>query len=261
MTTRDTHTGSVTLINAFEIEPEKLEPFLEGWRERAAFMSTQPGFRSLRLHRALSPDSRFQLVNVAEWATADALHAATAQAQFKASTNRALSEFGEIAYPGVYRIDFEITAPRSKRIRPPRWLTLFNKVFIGMSRVGMSFGANGPAVLTVPGRKSGKPRSTPVTPMIVDGARYVVQGVPGSDWAANARGAGQGMLRWGRRTERVRIVELAPEDARPVLREYPIQVPMGVGFVKKAGLVTEGTPDEFAELAGRCAVFRLEPRA
>jgi heme-degrading monooxygenase HmoA len=261
MTTRDTHTGSVTLINAFEIEPEKLESFLEGWRERAAIMSTQPGFRSLRLHRALSPDSRFQLVNVAEWKSADALHAAMAQARFKASASRVVSEFGEIAHPAVYRVEFEITAPQSERIRPPSWLKLFNKVYISMARVGVSFGANGPAVLTVPGRKSGRPHSTPVTPMTVDGARYVVQGVPGSDWAANARNAGQGMLRRGRRTERVRIVELAPEDARPVLREYPIQVPMGVGFVKKAGLVTEGTPDEFEELAGRCAVFRLEPRA
>ena len=32
-----------------------------------------------------------------------------------------------------------------------------------------------------------------------------------------------------------------------------------LGFVKKAGLVKDGTPDEFEELAGRCAVFRLDP--
>ena len=75
-------TGSVTLINVFEIEPDKLESFLAGWCERATLMSKQPGFRSLRFHRALSPDFRFQLVNVAEWETADALHAATAQERF-----------------------------------------------------------------------------------------------------------------------------------------------------------------------------------
>jgi deazaflavin-dependent oxidoreductase (nitroreductase family) len=146
------------------------------------------------------------------------------------------------------------------RIRPPWWLRYVNKVMIGLHRLGVGFGGKGPVVLTVVGRKSGKPRSTPVTPMTVDGARYVVQGVPGSDWAANARGAGEGTLRRGRRTERVRFVELTADDARPVLREYPIQVPMGVGFVKKAGLVIAGTPDEFEELAGRCAVFRLESR-
>jgi hypothetical protein len=29
--------------------------------------------------------------------------------------------------------------------------------------------------------------------------------------------------------------------------------------MKRAGLVTEGKPDEFEALAGRCAVFRLDP--
>ncbi|MET0993820.1 MAG: deazaflavin-dependent nitroreductase, partial [Mycobacterium sp.] len=86
-------------------------------------------------------------------------------------------------------------------------------------------------------------------------------GAPGSDWVANARLAGEATLRHGRHTERVRMIEVTPNDAGPLLREYPIQVPMGVGFVKKAGLVKDGTPEEFEALAGRCAVFRVEPRA
>lgn len=73
----------VTFINVFEIAPDELDTFLAGWRERAEFMSTQPGFRSFRLHRALSPDSRFQLINVAEWESAEALQAATAQPTFQ----------------------------------------------------------------------------------------------------------------------------------------------------------------------------------
>lgn len=261
MTAHGIDTGPITLINVFEIEPEKVESFLALWREQAAFMSKQPGFRSFRLHRALSPDSRFQLVNVAEWESADALHAATAREWFRASASRTVDEFGEIAHPGVYRVVFEATAPPTKRIRPPWWLKLFNKVFTGMSRIGMSFGGEGPAVLTVTGRKSGKPRSTPVTPMTVDGKRYLVEGAPGSDWVANARLAGEATLRHGRHTERVRMIEVTPNDAGPLLREYPIQVPMGVGFVKKAGLVKDGTPEEFEALTGRCAVFRVEPRA
>lgn len=63
-------TGPITFINVFEIDHDKVEPFLEGWRERAEFMSKQPGFRSFRLLRALTPDARFQLVNVAEWESA-----------------------------------------------------------------------------------------------------------------------------------------------------------------------------------------------
>ena len=142
---------------------------------------------------------------------------------------------------------------------PPWWLKPANKVFIQMSRLGMSFGGESPVVLTVPGRKSGTPRSTPVTPMTVDGKRYVVGGFPGADWVQNVRAAGEVTLRRGRTTERVRMVELSPEEARPLLRAFPTEVPTGVGFMKRSGLVSEGRPEEFEALAGRCAVFRFDP--
>ena len=138
----------------------------------------------------------------------------------------------------------------------PWWLKYVNKLMIGVQRLGVNFG---PVVLTVPGRKSGKPRSTPVTPMTVEGKRYVVAGLPGSDWAANARAAGKATLQVGRRTEAVQMVEMSAEEARPLLRAFPVEVPTGVGFIKNAGLVTGPNPDEFEALAGRLAVFRLDP--
>jgi deazaflavin-dependent oxidoreductase (nitroreductase family) len=147
----------------------------------------------------------------------------------------------------------------SDRIRPPWWLKPANKIFIQMSRLGMRFGGESPAVLTVRGRKSGRERSTPVTPMTVDGNRYVVAGFPGADWVANVRAAGQVTLARGRRTQTMRMVELSPVDSRPILRDYPTRVPTGVGFMKRAGLITDGRPEEFEALAGRCAVFRLDP--
>jgi hypothetical protein len=52
--TRDT--GPITLINVFEIRADDVEPFLQEWHERARFLGRQPGFRSLRLHRALSAE-------------------------------------------------------------------------------------------------------------------------------------------------------------------------------------------------------------
>jgi len=134
-----------------------------------------------------------------------------------------------------------------------------NKVFIQMSRLGMRFGGEGPVVLTVRGRKSGQPRSTPVTPMTVEGKEYVVGGFPGADWVENVRAAGEAAVTRGRRSERVRMVELTDDEAPPLLREWPTQVPTGVGFLKRAGLVTDGRPEEFEALAGRCAVFRLDP--
>ncbi len=145
----------------------------------------------------------------------------------------------------------------SERIRPPWWLKYVNKVMIGLQRLGIGFGGKGPVVLTVPGRKTGKPRSTPVTPMTVDGKRYVVGGLPGADWAANARAAGEATLQVGRRTERVRMVEMSTEEARPLLRVFPVEVPTGVGFIKNVGLVTGPNPDEFEALAGRLPCFDL----
>jgi deazaflavin-dependent oxidoreductase (nitroreductase family) len=144
-------------------------------------------------------------------------------------------------------------------LKPPWWLKPANKVFIQLSRLGLNFGGESPVVLTVPGRKSGTPRSTPVTPMTVDGRRYVVGGFPGADWIRNVRAAGEVTLQRGRTRERVRMVELSADDARPFLRAFPDEVPTGVGFMKRSGLVKEGRPDEFEALAGICPVFRLDP--
>ncbi len=147
----------------------------------------------------------------------------------------------------------------AERIRPPWWLKYVNKVMVGMQRLGFGFGGNGPVILVVPGRKTGKLRSTPITPMTVDGKRYVLGGLPGSDWAANLRAAGSAELKQGRNTEQVSVSELAPAEARPLLRLFPVEVPTGVSFLKNAGLVTGPNPDEYEQLAGRCPVFRFGP--
>jgi deazaflavin-dependent oxidoreductase (nitroreductase family) len=148
----------------------------------------------------------------------------------------------------------------SERIRPPWWLKPMNKIFMLVMRLGIPFGGTeSPMVLTVPGRKSGKPRSTPITPFTVEGKRYVVGGFPGADWVRNVRAADIVILTQGRHSEPARMVELSAEDARPLLRAFPTLVPTGVSFMKNAGLITEGRPEEFEALAGRCAVFRCDP--
>ncbi len=141
--------------------------------------------------------------------------------------------------------------------RPPRYLKPMNKFMMAVQKLGIP---TGPAmVLTVPGRKTGKPRSTPMTPFEHDGGLYVVAGYPGADWASNARAAGAGTLSRGRRSQRIKIVEMDAEQSRPVLRAFAVKVPVGVGFAKRAGLVRDGAPDEFAALAGQLTVFRFDP--
>ncbi|BBZ72058.1 nitroreductase family deazaflavin-dependent oxidoreductase [Mycobacterium paraseoulense] len=145
------------------------------------------------------------------------------------------------------------------RPTPPRWLKPMNKFMIALQRIGVPTGP--PMVLTVPGRKTGRPRSTPMTPFTLDGQLYAVAGFPGADWALNARAAGAGTLGKGRKTRHVKITELTAAQARPVLRQYPAEVPIGVGFLKRSGLVRQGNPEEVEALAGRIAVFRLDPIA
>jgi heme-degrading monooxygenase HmoA len=59
----------VTLINSFLVPEGRDEVFVELWKETSEFFRTQPGFRSLRLHRAVTPGTEYRYVNVARWAS------------------------------------------------------------------------------------------------------------------------------------------------------------------------------------------------
>lgn len=44
-----------------------------------------------------------------------------------------------------------------------------------------------------------------------------------------------------------------------MLRSFAVKVPVGVGFARRAGLVVDGSPDEFEALADPLPVFRFDP--
>lgn len=145
-----------------------------------------------------------------------------------------------------------------RRATPPRWLKPLNRVFLLMRRLG---GMRKLHVLTVAGRASGKPRSTPITVVTLDGNRYLLEGFPGADWARNVRAAGGiAVLSVGRRVEHVRLVELNPASGVPVLRAWPTRAADGARIMRDADVVDSVSPDAFAALAGICAVFRVETR-
>jgi deazaflavin-dependent oxidoreductase (nitroreductase family) len=139
--------------------------------------------------------------------------------------------------------------------RLPQWLGPANRVIIALQHRGMVIGTM--RLLSVPGRKSGKMRTTPVSPLTVDDQRYIIGGLEGADWVKNARAAGWGVLARGRKEEWVSLVELPVEERGPVLREFPLRVPHGVGFFRQLYGVS-GDPEEFAALAPLCPVFRVE---
>jgi deazaflavin-dependent oxidoreductase (nitroreductase family) len=140
--------------------------------------------------------------------------------------------------------------------RLPGWLPAANRLVRGLSRLGLRLGTI--HVLTVPGRRSGKPRATPVSPLTVAGQRYVIAGLPDGDWARNARAAGHGELAAGRHRTAVTLTEVTdPDQRRAVMRAFPTAVPQGVAFFVRLGLVSRADPDEFAAAADRVAVFQL----
>ncbi len=139
---------------------------------------------------------------------------------------------------------------------PPRWLKPTNRVLLTLKRLG---GMKSLPVLTLPGRRSGQARQTPVSVLDFEGGRYLLCGYPTAEWPRNARAnAGRGTLNVNGVDEPIRLVELAEPDALRVLREWPVQIPQGAKVMKDAGVVDDVTPEAFEKLVGVCPAFRIE---
>lgn len=109
-------------------------------------------------------------------------------------------------------------------------------------------------LLTVPGRRTGRPLSTPVTLVEEGDGRWLVAPYGDVAWVRNARAAGQVTLSRGRRAETVPIRELSAADAAPVLQRYVTRVPITRPYF-------DATPDSplaaFEAEAPRHPVFAL----
>ena len=126
-----------------------------------------------------------------------------------------------------------------------------------LTRLGL--GSRHTYVLTVRGRKTGRPYSTPVT-LIEDGDGWLVAPDGEVAWVRNARAAGE--VEIGRKgcSELLGLEEVAPEEGAPVLREYLAQVPIVRPYFD---VTPDSPPEDFQAEAARHPVFRLtaEPAA
>ena len=61
----DEVSGSVILINKFNVVPEQIEQFLKAWTEDATNFKEQPGFISTQLHKGVGKSTVF--INYAVW--------------------------------------------------------------------------------------------------------------------------------------------------------------------------------------------------
>jgi deazaflavin-dependent oxidoreductase (nitroreductase family) len=111
-----------------------------------------------------------------------------------------------------------------------------------MVRLGMA------SCLVVEGRRTGRPRTTTVMPIEIDGNRYVLATLGLSEWSKNLRAAGRGVLRRRGRVEEFRAVEVLGKEHELVVAEFRRTRP---SFVRKQY-------DRLPEPANHPA-FRLEP--
>lgn len=131
---------------------------------------------------------------------------------------------------------------------PPRWLVRANTALLARGlRVGSQH------LLTVRGRRTGKPRRTPVSVVTLGDNRFIVAAFESADWVRNVRAAGSGTLRRGGEVEDVRLVELPAIDRAPVLRAFHAQVRGGHRFFDAR------EPDGIVAAANRYPVFRIVP--
>src|SRR6476469_6863717 len=92
---------------------------------------------------------------------------------------------------------------------PPRWVfSLFNPIVRFLLAAGVPLGFNG--LITIRGRKSGLPRTTPVAIIEVSGRRWVWAPWGDVHWVRNLRAAGRATITVRRRKEEVRATELDP---------------------------------------------------
>lgn len=128
---------------------------------------------------------------------------------------------------------------------------LVNALVKPLTRLGLA--GRHTYILRVRGRKSGRIYETPVT-LVEDGERFLVAPYGEVGWVRNARAAGEVELRRAGRSEMLRIEEVTPKIAAPVLQRYLKVVPVVRPFfdVKPASPL-----EEFEAEAAHHPVFWL----
>jgi heme-degrading monooxygenase HmoA len=96
------------------VPPGRDAAFRELWSVTSRYFRAQPGFLSLRLHRAVSPDAQYRYVNVARWASLPDFQTAHASDEFPAAVRQpGWAEFA--SNPTLYATVVEVDAPASAR--------------------------------------------------------------------------------------------------------------------------------------------------
>jgi deazaflavin-dependent oxidoreductase (nitroreductase family) len=140
----------------------------------------------------------------------------------------------------------------------PKQVSLFSPVLKLLLTLGVPLGLNG--LITIRGRTSGLPRTTPVAIIAAGGRRWIWAPWGEVHWVRNLRAAGKATLTIRRRSEEVRATELDVEERvayfRDVLGPLARSIPLGTQFIRYVDGVDLSDPVAAAD--GR-VVFELHP--
>ena len=145
----------------------------------------------------------------------------------------------------------------AKRSPVPRFVLLANILTKTLLRAGVKLvGFGTPTyLLTVRGRKSGQPRTTPVSPIERDGKRYLMTPYGVVDWVRNLRAAGEATLTRGRRTEEIHAQELSNSEASLILQAF---IESGHPIGRFFGIPKGASHEDFEQLALNHPVFLVQ---
>jgi deazaflavin-dependent oxidoreductase (nitroreductase family) len=115
----------------------------------------------------------------------------------------------------------------AKQYRVNAFRRINNSIISSLLHLGVNIGSF--ALLTVRGRKSGKPIETPIAIFAHEGKSYLMTPYGIVNWVRNLRAAGgEATITRSRRTEKIRAVELLPQAAAPIFREAVRSGPPGI---------------------------------
>lgn len=144
-------------------------------------------------------------------------------------------------------------ARQTKFMKPGPVTRVFNGLVGLLGKLGVSLA--GSRTLTVRGRKSGEPRTTPVNPLELDGATYLVAPRGTTQWVRNLRAAGEGELKLGRRSQSFTPDEVPDAEKLPILKAYLDKWAWEVGAFFE--LEKDPTDEQIRGIAHLHPVFRV----
>lgn len=146
--------------------------------------------------------------------------------------------------------------------RVPFYVPILNPLMKSFLHLGVPAGPM--TLLTVRGRKTGRPRTTPVGLFKLEGRRFIFDTFGNADWVRNLRAAGEAKVGRGWRRKHVTAVQLSRVEAASVLRE--ILAPYVASRIRSSflkmgySLTRDSTTADYVREAKRHPGFELQDK-